>query len=195
MILCCGEALIDMIPVDHPGGRAAFVPHSGGAIFNTAIGLGRLGVAVSMLSGVSRDDFGAQLAQELRDNGVATDLLVRSDRLTTWITDGGVEAILAHGPSCVIVTEGAKGATAHRASGAVAVPAQKAEVVDTVGAGDTFNSGFLASLARAGLAGKSAFAAISDAALEDALHMAARVAAVTVSRAGANPPTAQELGL
>ena len=42
MIVCAGEALIDMLPREVEG-RAAFVPHAGGAVFNTAIALGRLG--------------------------------------------------------------------------------------------------------------------------------------------------------
>jgi sugar/nucleoside kinase (ribokinase family) len=43
MILCCGEATIDMIPASTIDGGMAFVPHAGGAVFNTAIALGRLG--------------------------------------------------------------------------------------------------------------------------------------------------------
>ena len=44
MILCCGEALIDMLPAQTSDGQEAFVPVPGGAVFNTAIALGRLGV-------------------------------------------------------------------------------------------------------------------------------------------------------
>lgn len=44
MILCCGEALVDMLPNATQSGRDGFVPHSGGAVFNTAIALGRLGI-------------------------------------------------------------------------------------------------------------------------------------------------------
>ena len=83
MILCCGESLIDMIPTAAEGGQTGFVPHSGGAVFNTAIGLGRLGVPVGMLSGVSTDQFGAQLVAALHASRVDTSNLVRSDRLTT----------------------------------------------------------------------------------------------------------------
>jgi fructokinase len=53
MILCCGEALIDMIPEPTAGGADGFVPHFGGAVFNTAIALGRLGVRTGMLTGFS----------------------------------------------------------------------------------------------------------------------------------------------
>ncbi|RMD47990.1 MAG: carbohydrate kinase, partial [Alphaproteobacteria bacterium] len=40
MILCAGEALIDMIPGRTAAGEAAFVPRPGGAVFNTAVALG-----------------------------------------------------------------------------------------------------------------------------------------------------------
>ena len=43
MILCCGEALIDMLPRTTTQGEPAFAPYVGGAVFNTAIALGRLG--------------------------------------------------------------------------------------------------------------------------------------------------------
>lgn len=42
MILCCGEALIDMLPRETTRGENGFAPYAGGAIFNTAIALGRL---------------------------------------------------------------------------------------------------------------------------------------------------------
>ena len=44
MILSCGEALIDMLPRTRPWARPCFAPYAGGAVFNTAIALGRLGV-------------------------------------------------------------------------------------------------------------------------------------------------------
>ena len=83
MILCCGEALIDMIPDQAGAGGSAYRPHPGGAVFNTAIALGRLGAPVGLLSGVSTDPFGQQLHDSLARDGVSTELLIRSDRLTT----------------------------------------------------------------------------------------------------------------
>jgi fructokinase len=77
----------------------------------------------------------------------------------------------------------------------VFVPSERAVVVDTVGAGDTFNSGMLAGLDRAGALTKERIANLSEKGIRAALHLGVRVAAVTVSRAGANPPTAAELGL
>lgn len=83
MILCCGEALIDMIPTPTTQGRDGFVPHSGGAVFNTAIAVGRLGVPVSLLSGVSNDMFGCQLVEGLAASGVDATHVIRVDRHTT----------------------------------------------------------------------------------------------------------------
>jgi fructokinase len=51
MILCAGEALIDMLPRQTEAGEAAFAPYPGGAVFNTAIALARLGAPVSFFTG------------------------------------------------------------------------------------------------------------------------------------------------
>lgn len=53
MILSCGEALIDMLPRETEAGEAAFAPYAGGAVFNTAIALGRLGAPSAFFSGLS----------------------------------------------------------------------------------------------------------------------------------------------
>ena len=75
------------------------------------------------------------------------------------------------------------------------VESEQAVVVDTVGAGDTFNSGLLAGLDRAGALTKERIANLNEEDICAALHLGVRTAAVTVSRSGANPPTAAELGL
>ncbi len=80
MILCCGEALIDMIPTED---GKAFVPHCGGSVFNTAIGIGRQSTPVGLCSGVSNDLFGVQLSEALNESNVATHALIRSNRPTT----------------------------------------------------------------------------------------------------------------
>ncbi len=66
-------------------------------------------------------------------------------------------------------------------------------VADTVGAGDTFNAGVLASLHGAGLLTRDSLGALADAALDAALSLGTRAAAITVSRPGANPPWSHEL--
>jgi len=83
MILSCGEALIDMLPRRSVEGEAAFAPYAGGAVFNTAIALGRLGAPSGFLSGISTDFFGEMLIDVLTASKVDTRLAVRSARPTT----------------------------------------------------------------------------------------------------------------
>jgi fructokinase len=92
-----------------------------------------------------------------------------------------------------VVTHGARGANAYSRHGKISVPARKVDIVDTVGAGDTFNAGILASLDESGLLSKQAIENLSEEAIRQALEFAAKAAAVTVSRAGANPPWRHEL--
>ncbi|AXQ94120.1 carbohydrate kinase [Cereibacter azotoformans] len=83
MILCCGEALIDMLPRETAAGEQAFAPYAGGAVFNTAIALGRVGAPAGFFSGLSTDLFGTQLADTLAASQVDSALCARSDRPTT----------------------------------------------------------------------------------------------------------------
>ena len=127
-----------------------------------------------------------------------SDVVKLSDEDLHWLMGAGetaalARAILAQGPKVVIITQGAEGVTGYTAGAEVFVPSEKVTVVDTVGAGDTFNAGFLADLDRTGRLSKPAVAALDPAALTSALSLGARAAAVTVSRAGANPPWADEL--
>lgn len=306
MILCCGEALIDMLPRVSAEGELAFAPYAGGAVFNTSIALGRLGTAPGFFSGMSTDLFGELLDTKLSEAGVSFDLAVRSARPTTlafvrltdgqatytfydentalrmmteadlpplpdtvsalffggislmgepcgtayealltretatrvtmidpnirpsfiadragyvariksmmalsdivklsdedlhWLEGDGdlaglAQELIGRGTKVVLITEGAKGATGYTENRTVFVPANKVEVVDTVGAGDTFNAGFLAGLQKAGSLDKAALADLPADTLRDALSMGIRAAAVTVSRAGANPPWDHEL--
>jgi len=75
MILCCGEALIDFVPI--PGMRG-YRPCPGGSIYNIAVGLGRLHVPVGYFGKVSTDFFGDLLMQYLEENGVATTYTIRA---------------------------------------------------------------------------------------------------------------------
>lgn len=306
MILCCGEALIDMLPRKTGADEDAFAPYPGGAVFNTAIALGRLGRDAGFFSGLSTDLFGMMLADALAASHVSADLSVRSDRPTTlafvrlvngqasyafydentagrmlspgdlpnlpdhvaalffggislvvepcarayealmlreaprrvamidpnirpgfirdeaayrarigrmlaaadivklsdedlaWLegsddTDAHVAALLERGPKLVCITRGSDGVSGYTAVRRVDVAANRAQVVDTVGAGDTFNAGLLAALDQAGALTKDGVAELSDETLHAALSLGARAAAVTVGRAGANPPWAHEL--
>ncbi|WP_172296842.1 carbohydrate kinase [Pseudoruegeria sp. HB172150] len=306
MILCCGEALIDMLPRETKNGEDAFAPYPGGAVFNTAIALGRLGAPSGFFCGLSADLFGDMLRDALSESKVHTgyapvvqrpctlafvklvdgqatyafydegtalrmmtaadlpkldddtsalffggislvgepcgsafqalaereagrraimidpnirtsfitdetayrariermvalaDIVKVSDEDLHWIMGEGetsalARAMLQKGPKIVCITEGAKGAHGVTAGGEVFVPARKVEVADTVGAGDTFNAGVLAALDGAGALTKDALADLDDRVLTDALSLGVKAAAVTVSRAGANPPWASEL--
>ena len=101
-------------------------------------------------------------------------------------------AILDRGPHLVLQTGGAAGAHGHTAAHSIPAPAIRVEVADTIGAGDTFNAGMLDALHRAGALGT--LAALDEPTLAAALTHAARAAAVTVSRPGADPPWLRELG-
>ena len=308
MILCAGEALIDMLPRESRQGEPCFAPVPGGSVFNTAVALGRLGAPAALFTGLSRDLFGRRLESRLAQAGVDARLAVRSDRPTTlafvdladgqasyafydentahrllgeadlpedtalagssaaffggislavepcgtahaalmarlapravtmidpnirpafvadeaayrrrigamlaradiakvsvddltWLMGPGdptdhARALIRQGPRLVCVTEGERGATAHHAAGHLHVAAPRAEVVDTVGAGDTFNAGLLAGLHEAGALTAGWFDSPDEDALEAALRLGTAPAAVTVGRAGADPPTPAEL--
>lgn len=310
MILCAGEALIDMISEPTSSGTTGFVPHCGGAIFNTAIALGRLGIPVGLMTGLSRDMFGQQLQGHLAQSGVDTAQCIASDRPTTlafvqlvdgqarysffdensagrmlqpedlpalsettttlycggislasrpgaetyagliereaearvvmldpnirpgfiqdeetyrvrisrlvrkadiikvsdedlaWIDGRAVSlhnkahTLLEQGPSLVIITEGRKGATAFLATGdSIHHPAETVEVVDTVGAGDTFNAGLMANFQKQALLHKETIRSLTSDQVKEAMAFGARIAGITVSRSGANPPWAHELDL
>lgn len=301
MILCCGEALIDMLPRQTSKGESAFAPHAGGSVFNTSIALGRLGTPVQFFSGLSSDLFGDILRKELTASKVDSSPAAISDRPTTlafvkltdghasyafydentagrmlapgdlprteadalffggislmvepcatayetlmlreaptrvtmidpnirpsfitdeaayrgrlmrllrvadiiktsdedleWITGGkDANALFENSTARIILlTRGGEGVTVLTPDNAIDVPAQKANVVDTVGAGDTFSAGFLSHMHESGLLTKATLGDAKADNLRGAAAFGARVAAITVSRAGANPPWASEL--
>ncbi|MGN6333336.1 MAG: carbohydrate kinase family protein [Motilibacteraceae bacterium] len=96
----------------------------------------------------------------------------------------------------VVVTLGADGVFLATAGGSLRVPPYAVDVVDTVGAGDSFMSGLLDGLARSGALSPGAFAELTadgPARVEPLARRAAAVAAITCSRAGANPPRPDEV--
>jgi fructokinase len=306
MIVCCGEALIDMLPRTSKEGAAVYQPHNGGSIFNTAIALGRLGIITGFFSGLSTDFFGESLIAGLKasnvdlkyakiwdrpstlafvklDNGQARysffdensasrmlmtkdlpklaadvnalhfgsislipepgastletlmareaenrvicldpniranfikdrreylerinrliamcDILKISDEDITWITGRTDLAVAARkwlnaGAKVVVITRGENGIEVFTKGLSFKQPSVNVKVVDTVGAGDTFTAGFLASLQKAGKLNKAAVSYLDETSLRNAVTYAARAAAITVSRAGANPPWLHEL--
>ena len=295
-----------MLPRQLPDGADVLLPATGGALYNTAIALGRLGVETGFCSGLSTDMFGRQLEADLKASNVDASFCVRSDRPTTlafvelqdgnarytfydentagrmleqselpdlpasvkalhfgaislipepcgsafealmareasgrvisfdpniranfipdadrhrarmermivlsdivkvsdedleWIAPGRsqeetIEAWLDSGVSIIVVTRGADGARAWCTDGRIDVPVTPVKVVDTVGAGDSFDAGLLASLKSQGHLTKNGVEQVTCSQLEQALNVAAAVASIVVSRAGANPPWAAEL--
>lgn len=82
MILCCGEARIDMQPCLTAEGRPAFAPAPGGSAFHTALALGRLGAPAGFFGRLSTDAFGTTLAEALAAAHVDTSLALRAGRPT-----------------------------------------------------------------------------------------------------------------
>jgi fructokinase len=91
VILVTGEALIDLLPV--PGQQDRFDARLGGAPFNVAVGLARLGRRTAFLGRISTDRFGQLLRQHLADANVDLSLAVSAPEATTL----GVAALDAHG--------------------------------------------------------------------------------------------------
>lgn len=113
------------------------------------------------------------------------------DSARRWLSLGGSE-----GPAMVVVTRGAAGPWGITAAGETEFAAPKVEVADTVGAGDSFMAALLSGVVDRGLDGaqnRADLRALPAEGLAALLAHASRAAAVTVSRAGANPPTRAEL--
>jgi fructokinase len=103
---------------------------------------------------------------------------------------------LALGAPIVIVTRGGKGVFAVTAHLELDRPATPIDLVDTVGAGDSFTSGLLDGLRRADLVGgerREALARIDESSLLSVLDEASLIASITCSRPGADPPTWAEV--
>ena len=103
MIICCGEALIDMVRASIPGSGEAFLPLPGGSPYNTAVAIGKLGVPVKFLGRFSTDFFGEILIKRLKENHVGDDLIIRSGQNTTLAF---VKLEKSKDPQYVFYTEG-----------------------------------------------------------------------------------------
>lgn len=130
-----------------------------------------------------------------------SDVVKASDEDLAWLYPGVEPRTIARdwiglGALLVVVTAGAAGAIAVTSTLEVEVAAQPVDVADTIGAGDSFMAGLIGGLADLGLLGaenRQKLGSIEERALDSVIERAARAAAITVSRAGANPPTRDEL--
>jgi fructokinase len=121
-------------------------------------------------------------------------LLKLSEEDARWL-GGTPREWLAAGPSAVVITQGGDGLSAFTRDGAVySVPGEKVDVVDTIGAGDTVNAALLHGLAARDALSAEALADLGAEGWTRLLRFAARAAAITCSRAGAEPPYASEVG-
>ncbi|HWZ40633.1 MAG TPA: carbohydrate kinase [Bradyrhizobium sp.] len=307
MILSCGDALIDFVPVRAMDGREAARPAVGGSCLNIAVGLARLGVATGFVGGISTDLFGRMIADHALASAVDISHATRSGDQTTlafvrivagesqyafydvgtasanWTYRPGsipfdgieavhigsttlvhergaaeagalikdarptatisfdpncrpnlvrdlqtyrtrmsafaesadivrmsdvdfdylhgdeayaarAEALIARGASLIVITRGTKGALAwHRRAGAIEVQAPSVDVIDTIGAGDSFHAALLFALREQGCIERAGLQAVGAAELRRALSFACQCAAITCTRAGADPPRRSEV--
>ncbi|MFW5689143.1 MAG: carbohydrate kinase family protein [Spirochaetota bacterium] len=139
-------------------------------------------------------DYRDRLKRALR---VAT-ILKTSDEDLRWIfpdtsTEVAVGKALEAGVSLVVLTKGAEGSGAYTARSSVEVAAERVDVSDTIGAGDSFMAALLTWVDERGANTVDAVATLSTEELRDALVFASRVAGITCTRVGADPPRRDEL--
>ena len=307
MILSCGDALIDFVPVRAADGGDAVRPAVGGSCLNVAVGMARLGIAAGFIGGISTDLFGRMISDHATASGVDLGHVTQSAYQTTlafvrivggesqyafydaetasanWSYRRGVipfdvveaihigsttlaqersaaqvtaliadargsatisfdpncrpnlvqdkqaylarmdafadnadivrmsdvdfeylfageacadraNAILARGASLVVITRGMTGAQAwHRRIGLIEVGAPAVDVVDSIGAGDSFQAALLFALAELKCIERSRLQSIGADELRKALSFACQCAALTCTRAGADPPRQSEV--
>ncbi len=132
--------------------------------------------AMSHIVRFSEEDF-AFLYPNTGETEVASELLEGSTRV-------------------VLISRGANGSSAFVRDGKLDLPAQDdIKIVDTIGAGDTFQAGFLYALRSASLLSPTKLQRITGEQVLSAMTFAAKAAAVTCTRSGCNPPTASDLGI
>jgi fructokinase len=307
MILSCGDALIDFVPVRAADGREAIRPAVGGSCLNIAVGVARLGIPTGFVGGISTDLFGRMIADHAAASNVDLHHATRSDHQTTlafvrliagesqyafydtetasanWtyrrgsipfdaidavhigsttlVHDRGAAeagaliadakatatisfdpncrpnlvhdqpayrarmgafaanadivrmsdvdfeylfceedfaasaaALLAQGASLIVITRGTSGALAwHRTAGAIEVGAPAVDVVDTIGAGDSFQAALLFALHQLKRIERARLQTVGADDLRRALSFACKCAALTCTRAGADPPRRDEI--
>jgi len=308
MLLSCGDALIDFLPVKSLDGRDAIVPVAGGSCLNIAVGMARLGAAAGFVGGISSDLFGQIIVDHAQASRVGLAYATRSDHQctlafvrsvagepqyafydegsasrnwiyhsgeipfgevdaihlgsTTLVSDAGgaqalavvreargsatvsfdpncrpnlvkdkagyvaqmaefaaaadivrmsdvdfeylygnddyagrAAAMLAAGASLVVITQGIRGVQAwHGNAGALKIETPKVKVVDTIGAGDSFQAALLYALQALGRIATAPLRQIDADELRRVLSFAAACAAITCGRVGADPPWRDDIG-
>ncbi|NPU65094.1 carbohydrate kinase [Bradyrhizobium sp. 83012] len=134
------------------------------------------------------DEFAAS-ADLIKMSDVDFDFLYGHDDYATR-----AQALLARGAGLVVITRGPSGALGwHAQAGPVEVAVPKVDVVDTIGAGDTFQAAMLFALRKLGRIGRQALKGLGEAELRKVLAFAGACAAVTCTREGADPPRWSEM--
>jgi len=115
-----------------------------------------------------------------------------------WLAEEGdvieiARSWISQGPAAVVLTKGGDGLSVITATGQVDVPPVQVDVVDTIGAGDTVQGALIAWLHDHDALSVEKVAALSSNEWANALRYAGAAAAITCSRAGAEPPFASEL--
>lgn len=180
----------------HTGSLASFLNPGASAVADFLLEVGERAVVSydpNIRPSLMPDHAGA-LAQFERFAALA-DVVKLSREDADWLyprhpTDDVIGILLDLGPEVVVVTDGAAGARLAASALRVQVPAEPVTVVDTIGAGDSYTSALLAFLVRSP---SLDLGDLSERTLLELGHWAARAAAITVSRAGAVPPTLAEL--
>ncbi len=146
------------------------------------------------------DDVARAWAEVLEMGRHARLLKLSDEDLRLLRPDGDQEAVCREllagaGTELVVLTRGPEGAMAFTETATVSVPAPPTDLVDTVGAGDSFMAAMLALLDEWGVVGggHGALSALDDDRVQLLVRGAVTAAAITCSRRGANPPTRREL--
>ncbi|GAA2482260.1 carbohydrate kinase [Terrabacter carboxydivorans] len=190
----------------HTGSIAAVLEPGGSQVRAILAAARELGATVSYDPNARPSLMGRpEAARETIEASIAlADVVKLSDEDVAWLCPGqGLDEVLRGwgelGPAVVVVTRGGDGAVVRvtRTGEQLALPAPRVEVVDTVGAGDSFMAGLVSGLLDAGLlGGPEARARLHAADLADivpAVERALRAGALTVERAGAHAPTRMAL--
>lgn len=126
------------------------------------------------------------------------DLVKLSEDDAAWIYPDGdarsvLESLLARGPRLVALTRGKRGAMLASQEAVVDVPGVEVDIVDTVGAGDSFGAALLAALVDEDAFGPEPSRPLAAGLLVRAATYAVAASALTCTRTGAVPPTRNEI--